>query len=181
MMEASFMVASHFCPFARNDLPTARNSSSGASTAGDWQVVLIEDKRISLCAAASGKAFSEFLQLRQTCRHRCKLRLCILLLPRIGRQFACMDALLLNPELVLGDDAVELINKQSISTGHVSALPQEVGAVTLGGGHRSNAASHREKPPGQHPDSGAGRWFNLHRLGPEPITLSVPLRTNQAI
>src|SRR5215467_6793058 len=81
---------------------------------------------------ASGKAFSEFLQSRQTCRHRCKLRLCKLLLLRIGRQFTCMDPLLLNAELVLGDDAVELVDKQSISAGHVNALPQEVGAVTLG-------------------------------------------------
>src|SRR5262245_61403621 len=81
---------------------------------------------------ASGKAFSEFLQSRQTCRHRCKLRLCKLLLLRIGRQFTCMDPLLLNAELVLGDDAVELVDKQSISAGHINALPREVGAVTLG-------------------------------------------------
>jgi len=37
--------------------------------------------------------------------------LCMLLLRRIGRQFTCMDALLLNAELMLGNDAVELINK----------------------------------------------------------------------
>ena len=77
----------------------------------------------SSASTASGKAFSKFLQLRQTCRHRCKLRLCVLLLPRIGRQFACMDALLLNAELVLRDDAVELIDKQFISPGHVGCPP----------------------------------------------------------
>src|SRR5262249_35263579 len=72
----------------------------------------------SSASAASGKALSEFLQLRQTYRHRCKLRLCVLLLPRIGRQFARMDALLLNAEFVLRDNAVELIDKQFISPGH---------------------------------------------------------------
>jgi hypothetical protein len=35
----------------------------------------------------------------------------MLLLRRIGRKFACMDALLYNAELVLGNDAVELISK----------------------------------------------------------------------
>ena len=61
--------------------------------------------------AVSGKALSEFLQLCQTCCHRRKLCLCMLLLRWIRRQFVCMDAPLLNAELVLSDDTVERINK----------------------------------------------------------------------
>ena len=64
----------------------------------------------------------------------------MLLLCRIGRQFSRVDALLLNAELVQRNDAVELINKWFIRPGHVSALAQEVGAVTLGDRHRPNAA-----------------------------------------
>ena len=51
------------------------------------------------------------MQFHQTCRHRSNLRLCMLVLCRIGRQFTRVDALLLNAELVQGNDAVVLINK----------------------------------------------------------------------
>src|SRR5262249_33728381 len=56
-----------------------------------------------------------------------------------------------------------------------------VGAATLGGRRRSNAASDKEKPPGQRPSEGQTVGLNVHWPGQEPITLSVPLRTNSRI
>jgi hypothetical protein len=88
-----------------------------------------------------------------------------------------MDALLLNAELMQGNDAVELINKRFIRAGHVSALSQEVGAVTLGDRHRPHAASDREKPPGQRPTEGQADGLIYISWGPNQSTLSVPLRT----
>jgi len=64
-------------------------------------------------ASCSGfrRRFRNFVQFHQACRHRSNLRLCMLVLCRIGRQFTRVDALLLNAELVQGNDAVVLINK----------------------------------------------------------------------